>query len=56
MNAIKAASNLACLLIIVGAVFSIQHFEGSTILLSAGASLFFISLGLKSFEKRQPWR
>ncbi|MFM7428648.1 MAG: hypothetical protein ACKO1F_01980 [Flammeovirgaceae bacterium] len=56
MKAINATSNLACLLIITGAVFSIQHFEGSAILLSAGAGLFFISLGLKSFEKRQTWR
>ncbi len=50
---IYLAGVLACLAVIGGALFSILHIEGARLLLTFGASLFFVYLASKSFSGKK---
>jgi hypothetical protein len=53
MNALKFISITACTLVIVGAVLKILHWQGGTVVFTAGLGLFFVFLGLQLFYKKQ---
>lgn len=52
MKAIKVISIVACILVIIGAVFRIMHVSYGTLILMSGVALFFIFLGLQSFYRK----